>query len=152
MAELTADLRRALEADDAEDLHALVQRKRRADFEALQTLLTTDPSVPPSHRTKALHALGKWGDPVVVPRIVELLPRLDDRGRMSALSVLGRLGTPEAVAAIIAHAEDPSPHVRKFAAVGLGKAATPAARAKLREIAARDPVEWVRVAARRQAR
>ncbi len=152
MAQLSDDLRRALEADDAEELDALLQRRRPADFEALQGLITSERPVPRDHRMKALYALGRWGDPVVVPKIVELLPHLDDRERMSALNALGRLGTPDAAAAIIRHAEDPSPHVRKIATLALARSGTPAARRKLRELAVNDPVEWVRDLAARRAR
>ncbi len=150
MAELPEDLRQALEADDAQELGELLRRRRQEDFEALRTLLTTDPSVPPDHRTKALYALGQWGDPTIVPTITRILPQLDERGRMSALSALGHLGTPEAVAAIIEHVNEPSPQVRKIAILALSRSAAPEAREKLREIATNEPVEWVRDVAARQ--
>lgn len=149
MAEMPEDLRQALDADDALELDQLLRRRRPEHLRALQTLLTTDPSVPPDHRTKALYALGLWGDPAVVPAITRLLPQLDERGRMSALSALGRLGTPEAVAAVIEHTDEQSPQVRKIAVLALSKSPTPEARQKLREIARTDRVKWVRdVAAR----
>lgn len=144
MAELPEELREALDADDAEELGALLRRRRPEDFAALQTLLTTQPEVPPDHRTKALYALGVWGDPSVVPSMTRLLPQLDERGRMSALSALGQLGTPEAVAAIVEHVNEPSPQVRKIAVQALRRVATPEARQKLRDVAATDPVDWVR--------
>jgi HEAT repeat protein len=150
MAELPNEVFEALEADDAEELNALMKRRRPTHFRALQSLLTTDPSVPSHHRTKALHALGRWGDPVVVPAIIDLLPHLDDRERMSALNALGHLGTPEAVTAVIKHAEDASPQVRKMAVLALRRAATPVARDKLRELSTEDPVDWIRDLAARE--
>jgi HEAT repeat protein len=150
MAALPEELRQALEADDAEELNQLLRRRRQEDFDALLTLLTPDPSVPPDHRTKALYALGLWGDPSVVPTITRLLPELDERGRMSALSALGRLGTPDALATIVEHLDEPSPQVRKIAVLALSRNVTPDTRRKLQEIATNDPVEWVREVASRR--
>lgn len=149
MAELPDELQAALDADDAGELSQLLRRRRPEDFEALQSLLTIDPSVPADHRTKALHAVGLWGDPIVVPTIIRLLPQLDERSLISALSALGRLGTPEALAAVIEHADEPSPQVRKIAVLALSRNATPEARRKLQDVAASDPVDWVRATAER---
>jgi len=149
MAELPEDLRAALDSDDAEEFGQLLRRRRPEDFQALQELLSPEPSIPPDHRTKAMYALGRWGDPSVVPAIRRLLPELDERGRISAVSALGHLGTAEAVAAIIEHADDPSPQVRQAATLALARSSTPDAQAKLQEVAANDPLPWIRdVAAR----
>ncbi len=86
MAELPEDLRAALDSDDAEEFGQLLRRRRPEDFQALQELLSPEPSIPPDHRTKAMYALGRWGDPSVVPAIRRLLPELDERGRISAVS------------------------------------------------------------------
>jgi HEAT repeat protein len=142
--ELPEELRRALEADDAEDFQLLLRHRRPEDREALLALLTTDPSVPADHRTKALYGLGQWGDPTVVPAIARLLPDLDVRGRIAALSALGRLPTPESVTALTEHVHDASPQVRKTAVVALSKSDAPEARATLQEVAAAEPVPWVR--------
>lgn len=142
--ELPEELRQALEADDAEEFHLLLRRRRPEDQEALLALLTPDPSVPPDHRTKALYGLGQWGDPTVVPAITRLLPELDDRGKIAALSALGRLPTTESTAALAEHVHDASPQVRKTAVVALSKSDAPEARATLREVAAAEPVEWLR--------
>jgi HEAT repeat protein len=152
MAELPDELRAALEADDAEDLSRLLRDRRPEVVEGLRSLLTLDPSVPPDHRTKALHALGMLDDRAVVPTIIRILPQLDERGRISALHALGRLDTPEAIAAVIDHADEPSPQVRKAALLALSRNPTPEARRKLQDIAASDPVDWVREAARRHVR
>jgi HEAT repeat protein len=144
MTELPEDLRVALDSDDAEEFGQLLRRRRPEDFQALQQLLSPDLSIPPDHRTKALYALGRWGDPSVVPVIRRLLPELDERGRISALSALGHLETSEAVAAILEHADDRSPQVRKAAAVALARSTRPDAHAKLQELAANDPVPWIR--------
>lgn len=149
MAELPDELQAALEADDAGELNQLLQHRRPEDFQALQSLLTLDSPVPADYRTKALYAVGLLGDPVVVPTIIRLLPELDERGRMSALSALGRLGTPEATAALIEHADEPSPQVRKIAVLALSRNPTPEAQRKLQDVAASDPVAWVRETAER---
>jgi HEAT repeat protein len=150
MIELSKQLRDALEAEESGELDKLIRRQRPSDFKALRNLLSLDTSIPPDFRTKSLYALGRWGDASVVPDIVRLLPQLDERGRISALSALGRLGTPEATAAIIEQSDDPSPQVRKTATLALQRIGTSAASAKLRELAANDPLPWIReLAARR---
>jgi HEAT repeat protein len=150
MAELSEELRAALEAEEAGILVQLVRRKRPEDFAALRSLLSMDPSIPSDFRTKAMYALGRWGDPSVVPDITRLLPELGERERIGALSALGHIGTSDAAPAIVKFADDPSPQVRKAAAVALSRVATPEAAAKLRDLAANDPLPWVReLAARR---
>jgi HEAT repeat protein len=149
MVELPEDLRVALDADDAEEFGQLLRRRQPEHFQALQTLLSTEPSIPADYRTKALYALGRWGDPSVVPAIRRLLPELDERGRISAVSARGHLGTPEAIAAVIEHADDPSAQVRKAATLALARNDTPDARAKLQEVAANDPAPWIREVAAR---
>ena len=152
MAELSAELRAALEAEEAGELNQLIQRRLAEDFAALRSLLSLDPSVSSDLRRKAMYALGRWGDTSVVPEISRILPHLEEQGRISALSALGRLGTGEAVSKILTFANDPSPQVRKTVAVALGRAGTPEALARLRDLAANDPLPWVREVAARQAR
>jgi HEAT repeat protein len=152
MPELPKQLLAALEAEESGELARLLSRKRAVDFAALRSLLSLDPSVSSDFRRKAMYALGRWGDPSVVPEIRRLLPQLDAGERVSALSALGRLGTPEAETAIIEFADDPSPQVRKTAALALRRIGTPEASAKLRHLAASDPVSWIRQLAARHAR
>jgi HEAT repeat protein len=134
----------ALEAEEACELDELVQEQNPEDFEALQGLLSLDASVNPAHRTNAIYALGRWGDPAPVPTIRSILPQLDESARICAVDALGRLGTQEALEGVIESVDDESPHVRKFAARALGRINTPEARAKLREIEADDSTDFVR--------
>ena len=150
MIQLPDELRQALGADDAEDLMALLKRRRKRDFRALQGLVSVDPVVPPHFRTKALFALGWWGDPSVVPLIREILPHLDERARISAISALGHIGSQEAVVEIAEHLGERSDQVRKAAVAALSRADTPEAREKLRQVASDDPVPWVRELAARK--
>ena len=152
MVELSNELRAALEAEEAGELVQLVRRGRPEDFVALRSLLSVDPSIPPGFRTKAMYALGRWGDPSVVPDITRLLPELGERERVGALSALGHLGASEAAPAILEFANDPSPQVRKAAAVALSRTATPEAATKLRDLAANDPLPWIRELAARRTR
>ncbi len=152
MPELTAELRAALEAEESGELVRLVNRKRSQDFAALRELLSVESSAPPDFRTKAMFALGRWGEPSVIPDIVRLLPTLSERERISALTALGHLGRPEAASAILEFAHDASPQVRKAATVALRRISTPEAIAKLEDIAANDPLPWIRDFAARRLR
>ncbi len=150
MTALPKNLRDALESDEAGDLTQLIRSRQPHDFEMLRSLLSLDSSIPPDFRTKAMYALARWGDASVVPDIVQLLPQLDKHECISALSALGRLGTQEATAAILEYTDDPSPQVRKTAALALRRIGTPEASAKLNELAANDPLPWIRDLAARQ--
>jgi HEAT repeat protein len=144
MANISKELLEALEADESGELDQVIKDARQEDFEALQSLLSLDPSVNPQHRARALYALGRWGDPTPVPAIHNILPHLDETGRISAIDALGRLGTEEALTGVLEHVNDPSPHVRKFVTYALGRMNTPEARAKLKEIETTDPLDFVR--------
>ena len=112
MAQLSEKLLRALEADDSCELDELIQEGKQEDFEALQGLLSLDdPSVKPEHRTRAIYALGRWGDPAPATAIANILPQLDEAGRISAIDALGRLGTEEALAGVLDYVADNSRHV-----------------------------------------
>lgn len=150
MPQISDRLLRALESDDPCDLQNLVQEKRTEDFEALQALLSREPSVNADHRRKAVYALGRWGDPATVPAIRDLLPDLDEQGRIAAADALGKLGTQEALEGVVSLVGDSSPQVRKFAARALGKIDLPEAQDKLREIETSDDADFVRAAASRQ--
>lgn len=152
MAELSKELRAALEAEESGELARLLTRRRSADFQALRSMLSLAPSIPPDFRRKAMYALGRWGDPSVVPEIRRLLPQLDEGERIAAISALGQLGTQEAVAAVIEFADDRSPQVRKSAALALKRTRSPEAEAKLRDIAVNDPLSWIRELAARRRR
>jgi HEAT repeat protein len=144
MATISKKLLATLESACATDLEQVIEDRKQEDFEALQSLLSLDSSVKPEHRTKALYALGRWGDPTPVPEIRNILPYIDEIGRISAIDALGRLGTEEALTGVLEYVNDPSPHVRKFVAHALGRMNTPEAWAKLKEIETTDPLDFVR--------
>ena len=147
MAEVSKELMEAFESDDAGGLCRLIKERRPQDFEALQHFLSVDPSVNPQHRRKALYALGRWGDPTVVTAIRAILPHLDEAGRISAVDALGRLGTEEALVGVLQYVNDTSLRVRKFVTHALGRINTPEAKAKLKEIEAKDAVGYIRTLA-----
>lgn len=149
MSEMSDRLRRALESDDAMGMNRVVRERRDEDLQFLRSLLSPDQQVDPRHRARAVNALGKWGDTAAVDPIRELLPNLDEPGRIAAVRALGRLGTPEALNGVLGCATDPSPHVRKSVVNALGSINTPEARAKLQEIADSQELEPIRGAASR---
>lgn len=144
MTSISEELLKALESDDACDIGQIIKSRKQKDFEALQSLLSLDPSIKPEHRTKALYAIGRWSDPSPIAAIRGILPHLDEPGRISAIDTLGRLGTKEALSSIIGCINDPSPQVRKIVVSALGRINMPEARAKLKEIAAKDSVDYIR--------
>jgi HEAT repeat protein len=152
MATIADDLRRALEADDAGDLERIVREKKPQHFDVLMSLLSTEPSIKPLHRTRAIFALGKWGDARAVAPITRILPDLDEMGRATGVDALGRLGTPEVLSAILGRAGDPSPTVRKFVARALGKMNVPESLAKLSDMEKKDPETFVREVAAKSRR
>jgi HEAT repeat protein len=113
-------------------------------MEQLRSLVTLDPSVDTKYRTRAIHILGRWEDPPSIAKIREILPSLDEAGRISAISAFGRLNVKEATEAVLENVNDPSPQVRKTAVAALAKIKTPEAKGKLKEIAERDPEQWIR--------
>ena len=133
-----------MEADCAHSVEEVMKAKSKEDFQALQSLLSKDASVKPGQRAKVFYMLGRWGDPAPVSAIREILPRLDETEKVSALDALGRLGTKEALDGILEHTGDSSPQVRKFAARALARIDRPDAQRKLKEIQAKDPVDYVR--------
>lgn len=150
MPKISEKLLRALESDEACEIGLIVKERKKEDFDALLTLLSIDPLINPKHRAKAIYALGRWGDPAAVVAIRKILPHLDEAGRIGAIDALGRLGTKKALEGILKYLNDPSPHVRKFVTRALGRINTREARAKLRDIAAKDSVDYVRALASRQ--
>jgi len=150
MTEIPGDLELALDADESCDLDERVRQRRPADFDALVSLLRSDPAREAPHRARAIYALGQWGDPAVVRAIRDLLPDLHHDERISAIDALGRLGTDEAVEGILGYATDESVPMRKFVARALGRIGTPRARAGLSELRQADPSEYIRSLAARQ--
>ncbi len=148
--QIPGDLAKALNAFEAGPLDQLIRQKRPEHFEALQRLVSTTPATESRFRQKALYALGRWGDPSVVPLLVAVLPALADKERMTAIDALGRLGTDDAREAIVSHTADPSPQVRKFVVEALARLGGTEASASQREMAAHDPEDWIRDLAVRQ--
>lgn len=147
MTNIPERLRRALESDCAESMCEIIDDKRPEDFAALKTFLSLDLSVIPNLLTKAIYVLGRWEDPAVVPDIIDILPRLNEEGRITAADALSKLGTTQALEEVVKNANDPSPYVRKIVIRTLGKMGSPDAHKKLEQIAASDPEEWVRLLA-----
>jgi HEAT repeat protein len=139
MVNLPSRLRIALEADCASALNEVIQENRPADLEKLKELVSTSPEVDPKHRTRAIYALGRWGDTTAVDRIIQVMPVLDEMGRITAIDSLGRLGADKALRPIFEQSDDPSMHVRKFVIHALGRYKLPEARAKLVEMRENDP-------------
>jgi HEAT repeat protein len=135
MTQISERLRRALESDCTTDITQIIQERRPEDIEQLRQLVTLDPSVDTKYRTRAIHVLGRWGDPPSIAKIREILPRLDEAGRISAISAFGRLNIKEATDAVLENVNDPSPQVRKTAVSALAKIMTPEVKGKLKEIA-----------------
>jgi len=152
MQSVSDDLRRALEADDPVDLEQIIQGKRREHFDVLMSLVSAGSDVSMQYRTRALFALGRWGDPSAVDAIQQVLTDLDELGRVTAVDALGRLGTRQALAAILEMAGDFSPNVRKSVARALGRINQPEARDKLSDIEKGDPVGFVREVAAKSRR
>ena len=150
MPEISDRLLRALESDDPCEMQNLVKEGKAEDFEALQSLLSLEPTVKADHRRKAVSALGRWGDPAPAAAIRSLLPYMDEPERVTAADALGKLGTQEALDGVMDLAADSSPQVRKFAARALGKIDKPEAQDKLREIEEADEADFVRAAASKQ--
>jgi HEAT repeat protein len=144
MATLSKELTAVLDCDCPQELEGVLKARRPEDFQALQSLLSLDSSIKPGHRSNALYLLGRWGDPAPVSNICRILPQLNESGRISAIDALGRLGTREALTAILDYVSDPSFHVRKFVVRALGRINSPEAQTRLREIEAKDPVDYIR--------
>ena len=149
MVHISNELSEALESDCGHSLEDVIDRKAPEDFRALQNFLSMDPTINSQQRIKALHLLGRWGDPVAVPTIVQILPDLDEVGRSRAIEALGRLDSSDGFAAILEHVNDPSPNVRKFVVNALGKTSQPGAQKKLKEIEDKDTEAFVRDLARK---
>jgi HEAT repeat protein len=145
--DLPPELVRALESDDSGSLDEIIRARRQEHFDALQRLATSA-AASPEHRTKALYALGRWGDPRAVPDIERVLPSLEENGRIAAIDALGRLGSEDAIETIGKYRKDSSPHVRKFVVRALARIGGARSQAELRTIAADDPEEWIRTLAR----
>lgn len=144
MAQISEKILQAIDSDCADSLSQIIKEKRQEDFEALQEFLSPEALVKPEYRTRALYALGRWGNPTVVEGIHRLLPTLDEAGRISAVDALGRLGTEEALTDILDCVNDSSPQVRKFAVHALRKINTSTARAKLQEVATQESIDYIR--------
>ena len=144
--ELPPELTRALESDDSGPLDEIVRARRLEHFNVLRQLVTSNAGT--KDRTKALYALGRWGDPRVVSEIEGALPQFDEKARIAAIDALGRLGSEDTVGVISGYRRDPSPHVRKFVVRALARIGGARSQAELRTIATDDPEEWIRRLAR----
>jgi len=153
MERITEDLRLALEADDPEELEAIIERGHPEDFEAFQGVIENE-ETPTTYRRRALYALGKWPDrdSDAVNVIESVLPRLTELERITAISTLGRIGTADARELIVSKADDDSPDVRRQVIKGLSRIEDETAMDTLREFAEADETEHVRELARETLR
>ena len=142
--EIPTELKDALKAFEIGALDKIVARHRREDFDALRRLVAEKSAGDPNDRQRAIYALGRWGDPSVVPDIASLLPNLKESHCITAIEALGRLGTQAARQAVEPYAGHASPQVRKFVVVALGRIGDSAAKSTLRKIAREDKQAWVR--------
>jgi HEAT repeat protein len=138
------ELIQILETECGHSIGDVLSQKSPDLFAALMTLLAPDAAVSALHRQRALHLVGRWGDPAAVPAIRRLLPHLEARERLVAVDALGRIGTADALDGVLEHVEDPSPDVRRFVVSALRRIGTPPARARLNELARHDPTDFVR--------
>jgi HEAT repeat protein len=147
VSEIPDHLLKALQAEDSGPLDAIIRAQRPADLEVLRRIVASD-DLPEELRRKAIYALGRWGDVRSVEEIERALPALGEGARIAAIDALGRLGTEQALQTVARFRDDPSPHVRKFVVKALSQSGSAEARVGLREIAEKDPEEWVRNLAR----
>lgn len=141
-------LMRALSADDAIDLAAIVRRRRPRHLAVLKRIIADD-GVDPVVRARAVSAIGAWGDAEAAPSIVAVIDELDDDGRASAVQALGRLDASIGVDILLRASHDPSPHLRKIAVAALARSDHDLALSRVREMASDDAVPWVRERASR---
>jgi hypothetical protein len=142
-------LRLALESDCANGVEDVLRERRAEDLAALRSLVSVDPTIKPSDRQNAVYLLGRWPDPDSARPIRDVMRRLDERERINAVDSLGRLGNDEARAGVMEATRDRSPDVRRFAAYALARLGGAAEQARLAELAASDPVDFVRASAAR---
>lgn len=140
MARLSAALRRAVESDCATDMNEIVRAKNSRDFEQLRGLLARPTARNLQAKTRAIYALGRWGDESAVSDIRKAIPQLDEPGLLAAIDALGRLDTPTAVKEVIKHRKHSSADVRKFVILALARSSAPDATAHLKEMQKREPV------------
>lgn len=140
--QLPQELKDAVRAFENGALDRIVARRRLEDFDALRRLLVEP--VETKYRERAIYALGRWGDPVVVPDIINLLATLQEPSMYTTIDALGRLGTPTAREAVETYAEHPSPQIRKFVVEALIRIADPPAESTLQKMARGDTEPWVR--------
>ncbi|WP_084112912.1 HEAT repeat domain-containing protein [Belnapia moabensis] len=144
MSDLPARVTKALNSDCAADLEEILYERRADDFVLVQGFIASERKAGFEHRARAIYLLGRWGDPAAVPTILNILPQLDDRGRIAAIDALGRFGTQEAVAAVIENSRHPSPQIRKIAVHVLGRFDSGEAKERLRETERTDSNALIR--------
>ena len=149
MAQLPKRIQKAFEADDPCELGLIIKEKHDEDLASIQALLEPDAEVSPEIRGKALYAVGRWGAPAVIPKIVALLPRLDENNRVCAIDALGRLGTKESLDVISHYAKDKSEVVRKFVVKAASRFKETKAKSLLEEIRDTDKSESIRILAQK---
>ena len=101
-------LRKALDSEESGELDAIVQERNPSDLEELRRLVSTDPDIDPSDRTKAIYALGRWEDAAA-----GLAEHDSPHVRKFVAEALGNSSQPEAQQKLIEmEANDPAEFVR----------------------------------------
>ncbi len=154
MAQLSKKVKTILESDCNHSMEELIAAKKPQDVAVLRSMISDVDSrnaatLSPLHRTKAIYMLGRLKDKEAVKPICDLMPYLDEKGRINAIDALGNIGNNAAMMALVRYEGDPSPQVRKFVVHGLSKVKHPYAKAWLGIKKRFDKEDFVRKTAAR---
>ena len=89
-------------------------------IETLITIINKGKNENVSIRVQAIRALGKTGDPKVVPILIPLIKSDEEEIGIVAISALADIKDPIAIPVIVEFLRDPSPEIRSAAAEALG--------------------------------
>lgn len=148
MATLSEQLALELQSECGHTYEEIIARKSEEDYRQLRSLVQ-DESEDLARRQSAIHLLGRFGNPEVVPDILTAMPKLDERGLIGAVDALGQLGGKDALEALKQQAKSKSPDIRRFAVAALDHIGTKEALSEINKIARGDQSGFVRSKARR---
>lgn len=119
------------------------------EWERKKYLLHLIPLLDSSYVTSraAIVAMGKIGDPLVIPYLVDKLLAKNRYIRTDTVYALGRIGDKKAISHIIGVKEDHDWHVREAVAVALGQLGSSKVVEHLKKMAEEDADALVRIAA-----
>lgn len=122
----------------------IIAAKKPEDFQVLKTLLTTNNSINPKWRLRAVSALGSWGDASVEDKMIRMLDTKDERLKCNLINSLGALRTEKGLAQIERFLHDDSLSVRKAVIYALAKNKSQTAIQKLKAMENDDPSNEIR--------